>query len=129
MVPASVQLLVPGSVDPLEVETTDRDRPAGRPVAVALSAEPGESSSVAETTTAGAIPSLYWTDRSVVVTTGTAWIVTSAPEMSKKTLPTASTLMRAFVVAAFGIVTDSDPSFAVARRARAGTSRRRRSRG
>ena len=49
-----------------------------------------------------------------MVTTGTAWIVKSAPEMSKKTFPTASTLIRALVVATFGNVTDCEPSFGVA---------------
>src|SRR5262245_12048627 len=40
-------------------------------------------------------------------------IVKSAFETSKKMLPTASTLIRASVVAMFGIVTGSEPSFAV----------------
>src|SRR3954451_19397477 len=44
---------------------------------------------------------------------GTITVVKSASEMSKKTLPTASTLIRAFEVATFGTVTDCDPSFGV----------------
>jgi hypothetical protein len=47
------------------------------------------------------------------VTTGTASIATLLFEMSKKMLPTASTLIRAVVVAMFGIVNASEPSFAV----------------
>src|SRR4051812_12485903 len=44
---------------------------------------------------------------------GTITVVKSASEMSKKTLPTASTLIRACDVATFGTVTDCDPSFGV----------------
>ena len=40
-------------------------------------------------------------------------IVKFAFETSKKTLPTASTFTRAVVVGTFGIVTASEPSFAV----------------
>src|SRR5881227_2564962 len=42
-----------------------------------------------------------------------AEIVKFASEMSKNTLPTASTLMRAVVVGVFGTKTDSLPSFGV----------------
>ena len=84
------------------------------PVATADSVEPSESSSVAEATTAPPRPSLYCRLRSKVVTTGTAWIVKFVSEMSKKTFPTASTLIRAVVVPSFGRVTGSEPSLAVA---------------
>jgi hypothetical protein len=40
-------------------------------------------------------------------------IVKSVLDTSKKTLPTASIITRAVVVVTFGIVTTSDPSFAV----------------
>ena len=55
-VPASVHVRVCSPVSP-----TASDSPAGSPVAVAVSAEPAESASVASTTVP-ATASLYWTD-------------------------------------------------------------------
>ena len=48
-------------------------------------------------------------------------IVKFAFETSKKTLPSASILTRACVVATFGIVTASEPSFGVSAASTSGT--------
>jgi hypothetical protein len=51
--PSTVLVLVPGRDPSAEVVPTASERPAGRPIAVAVSAEPFESGSPAEIVTVG----------------------------------------------------------------------------
>src|SRR4051812_49715282 len=108
---------MPGYVAAPDVETTDSDIPAGRPVADAVRSLPSVSASVAPTVTSGERESLYCTfwlpPASEFVATGNAWMVKLAFETSKKMFPTASILRRACVAPTFGRGTDSEPSFAV----------------
>ena len=70
-IPSTAHVRAPGSVPAPEVEVTDSDKPAGRPVATAVRAEPADATSVAETVTCE--ESLYCTGGVAVVTTG-RWI-------------------------------------------------------
>src|SRR4051812_50161288 len=107
---------MPGYVAAPDVETTDSDIPAGRPVADAVRSLPSVSASVAPTVTSGERESLYCTfwlpPVSEFVATGNAWMVKLAFETSKKMFPTASILRRACVQPQVRGVTRPEPSSA-----------------